>query len=83
MQFSLLLVYIRIITKYDCSNNQRLCNLNTLHQKWCSVFSKAHFSDGILSSQRSETINTSLERRLHSTADLCDFYNIFCEVLFE
>ncbi|KAJ8435688.1 hypothetical protein Cgig2_027278 [Carnegiea gigantea] len=37
----------------------------------------------VLSSQRSETTNRSLKRRLRATADLCDFYNIFCDVVSE
>ncbi|KAJ8423422.1 hypothetical protein Cgig2_032672 [Carnegiea gigantea] len=46
-------------------------------------FSKDYFFGGIMSSQRSETMNRSLKRRLRATADLCDFYNIFCDVVSE
>lgn len=69
--------------KYDCSNNRWLCNLYTLCEKWCPAFSKQFFSGGVLSSQRSETTNRCLKRRLRATADLCDFYNIFCDVVSE
>jgi len=37
----------------------------------------------VLSSQKSETTNRSLKRRLCTIADLCDFYNVFCDVVFE
>ncbi|KAJ8447883.1 hypothetical protein Cgig2_012018 [Carnegiea gigantea] len=72
-----------MMEKYDCSNNHWLCNLNSMHEKWCPAFSKQYFSGGVLSSQRSETMNRSLKRRLRATADLCNFYNIFCDVVSE
>ena len=50
-------------------------------RKWCPAFSKSYFSSGVLCSQRSETTNRSLKTRLHATADLCDFYNIFSDVV--
>ena len=48
-----------------------------------SDFSKAYFFSGILSAQRSETTNRSLKKMLCATADLCNFYNIFCDVVSE
>ena len=42
---------------------------------------KGLFSGCVLSSQRSETTNRSLKRRLRATADLCDFYNVFCDYI--
>jgi len=76
-------VHFRMTTKYNCSKNRWLCNLYSLREKWCPAFSKDYFSGGVLSSQRSETTNRSLKRRLRATADLCDFYNIFCDVVSE
>jgi len=70
-----------MMEKYDCSNNRWLCNLYSVHEKWCPAFSKQYFSGGVLSSQRSETTNRSLKMRLQATSDLCDFYNIFCDVV--
>ncbi|KAJ8435945.1 hypothetical protein Cgig2_023321 [Carnegiea gigantea] len=72
-----------MMMKYQCSSNIWLCNLYSLREKWCPAFSKSYFSGGVLSSQWSETTNRSLKRRLHATADLCDFYNIFCDVVSE
>ena len=37
----------------------------------------------MLSSQRSETTNRCLKRKLCATADLYDFYNVFCNVVSE
>jgi len=54
-----------------------------LREKRCLAFSKAYFSGGVLYSQISGTTNRSLKRRLHATADLSDFYNVFCDVLSE
>ncbi|KAJ8420929.1 hypothetical protein Cgig2_017125 [Carnegiea gigantea] len=61
--------------KYDCSNNHWLSNLYTLREKWCLAFSKEFFLVA------SEITNRSLKRRLCATVDLCDFYNIFCDVV--
>ncbi|KAJ8420607.1 hypothetical protein Cgig2_028634 [Carnegiea gigantea] len=72
-----------MMEKYDCGNNRWLCNLYTLREKWCPAFSKQFFSGGVLSSQRTGTTNKSLKMRLRATTDLCDFYNIFCDVVSE
>jgi len=47
------------------------------------AFSKSYFSGGVLSSQMSETTNKSLRRRLRAIANLCDFHNILCDVVFK
>jgi len=73
----------KMTEKYDCSNNHWLCNLYSLHEKWCPTFSKHYFSGGVLSLQRRETTNRSLKRRLQATTNLCNFYNIFCDVVSE
>ncbi|XP_031099786.1 protein FAR1-RELATED SEQUENCE 7-like [Ipomoea triloba] len=52
-------------------------------EKWCPAFNKDYFSGGILSSQRSETTNHSISRRLSKTAGLCDFYSSFVGVVSE
>ncbi|XP_021843581.1 protein FAR1-RELATED SEQUENCE 5-like [Spinacia oleracea] len=49
-------------------------------EKRCPAYSKKYFSRGILSSQRSETTNKSVSRRLHKTQGLCDFYREFLDV---
>ncbi|KAJ8436534.1 LOW QUALITY PROTEIN: hypothetical protein Cgig2_026649 [Carnegiea gigantea] len=70
-----------MMENYNCSNNHWLYNLYSLHEKWYPTFSKYYFTSGVLSSQRSETMNRSLQRRLRTITDLCDFYNIFCDVV--
>jgi len=78
------LVNFRITTQYNCSNNWWLCNLDSLWAKLVpSFFSKAYFPRGMLSSEKSEATNRSLKRRLCTTTDLCDFCNIFCDVVSE
>ena len=72
-----------MLTKYDCKNNSWINNLYNIRDMWCPAYSKDYFSGGILSSQRSETTNRSVSRRLHITHGLCEFYNSFIEVVDE
>ncbi|XP_021731731.1 protein FAR1-RELATED SEQUENCE 1-like isoform X2 [Chenopodium quinoa] len=50
---------------------------------WCPAFSKKFWSGGVLSSQRSETTNKSVSQRLNKTQGLCDFYQVFLDVVQE
>ncbi|XP_021770657.1 protein FAR1-RELATED SEQUENCE 5-like [Chenopodium quinoa] len=72
-----------MLTKYDCKNNSWINNLYNIRDMWCPAYCKDYFSGGILSSQRSETTNRSVSRRLHITHGLCEFYNSFIEVVDE
>ncbi|XP_056691528.1 protein FAR1-RELATED SEQUENCE 5-like [Spinacia oleracea] len=72
-----------MVKKYECSGNKWLQNLYTIRDFWCPAYSKDYFSGGVLSSQRSETTNNSVSRRLHKTHGLCDFYKCFLEVVDE
>ncbi|XP_021758653.1 protein FAR1-RELATED SEQUENCE 5-like [Chenopodium quinoa] len=72
-----------MLTKYKCNDNNWLNNLHNIREMWCPAYSKDYFSGGILSSQRSETTNKSVSRRLHFTHGLCDFYKTFIEVVEE
>ncbi|XP_021761824.1 protein FAR1-RELATED SEQUENCE 9-like [Chenopodium quinoa] len=72
-----------MLTKYKCNDNKWLNNLHNIREMWCPAYSKDYFSGGILSSQRSETRNKSVSRRLHFTHGLCDFYKTFIEVVEE
>lgn len=47
------------------------------------AYSKDFFSGGVLSSQRSESTNNSLRRRLTYTQGLCEFYKVFVDVVDE
>ncbi|KAJ8428337.1 hypothetical protein Cgig2_002750 [Carnegiea gigantea] len=67
--------------RYDCEGNRWVNNLHSLREKWCHTFLKKNFSREVLSSQRSESTNNLIKRRLCTTATLCDFYNIFCGVI--
>ncbi|XP_019185965.1 PREDICTED: protein FAR1-RELATED SEQUENCE 1-like [Ipomoea nil] len=75
--------WTRMVTTYKCHNNHWIEKLYGCREKWCPAFNKDYFSGGILSSQRSETTNHSISRRLSKTSGLCDFYNSFVGVISE
>ncbi|XP_019190803.1 PREDICTED: protein FAR1-RELATED SEQUENCE 7-like [Ipomoea nil] len=75
--------WTRLVTDYKCHKNNWLEKLYDCREKWCPAFNKDYFSGGILSSQRSETTNHSISRRLSKTAGLCDFYSSFVSVISE
>ncbi|XP_031099773.1 protein FAR1-RELATED SEQUENCE 5-like [Ipomoea triloba] len=72
-----------LVTTYKCHNNSWIEKLYQCREKWCPAFNKDYFSGGILSSQRSETTNHSISRRLSKTVGLCDFYSSFVGVVSE
>ncbi|XP_019150184.1 PREDICTED: protein FAR1-RELATED SEQUENCE 5-like [Ipomoea nil] len=59
----------RMVTTYKCHNNHWIEKLYGCREKWCPAFNKDYFSGGILSSQRSETTNHSISRRLSKTSE--------------
>ncbi|CAH9129710.1 unnamed protein product [Cuscuta epithymum] len=69
----------RMVCEYKCSDNPWLTKLYEMREKWCPAFSKQFFSAGILSSQRSESTNNSISRKLNANSCLCDFYHFFSE----
>ncbi|XP_056685232.1 protein FAR1-RELATED SEQUENCE 5-like [Spinacia oleracea] len=71
------------MTDYNCKTHKWIERLYDLKEKWCPAYNKEWFSGGILSSQRSETTNHSISRRLHKTNGLCDFYKCFLDVIDE
>ncbi|XP_019189716.1 PREDICTED: protein FAR-RED IMPAIRED RESPONSE 1-like [Ipomoea nil] len=75
--------WTRMVTEYKCHKNTWLEKLYDCREKWCPAFNKDYFSGGILSSQRSETTNHSISRRLSKTVGLCDFYSSFVSVISE
>ncbi|XP_019160719.1 PREDICTED: protein FAR1-RELATED SEQUENCE 2-like [Ipomoea nil] len=75
--------WTRLVTDYKCHKNTWLEKLFDCREKWCPTFNKDYFSGVILSSQRSETTNHSISRRLSKTAGLCDFYSSFVSVISE
>ncbi|XP_019178877.1 PREDICTED: protein FAR1-RELATED SEQUENCE 7-like [Ipomoea nil] len=75
--------WTRLVTDYKCHKNSWIQKLYDCREKWCPAFNKDYFSGGILSSQRSETTNHSISRRLSKTAGLCDFYSSFVSVTSE
>jgi len=74
---------VRLVEKYNCAKNAWLVRLFWLKEKWCPAYCRDFFSGGILSSQRSESTNASLSKRVNTTCGLFDFYNIFCDVVTE
>ncbi|XP_019177881.1 PREDICTED: protein FAR1-RELATED SEQUENCE 5-like [Ipomoea nil] len=75
--------WTRMVTTYKCHNKHLIEKLYGCREKWCPAFNKDYFSGGILSSQRSESTNHSISRRLSKTSGLCDFYNSFVGVISE
>ncbi|XP_074266259.1 protein FAR1-RELATED SEQUENCE 5-like [Silene latifolia] len=73
----------RLTTEYNCAHHPWLTSLYKLREKWCCAYGKDYFSAGVLSSQRSESANNSICKRLSKTTTLCDFYDIFGTVLSE
>ncbi|KAK9669108.1 hypothetical protein RND81_13G109600 [Saponaria officinalis] len=73
----------RLTKEYNCAHHPWLTRLYELREKWCCAYDKDYFSAGVLSSQRSESTNNSLCKRLSKTTTLCDFYDIFGTVLSE
>ncbi|KAK9756230.1 hypothetical protein RND81_01G082800 [Saponaria officinalis] len=71
----------RMVSEYNCGNHQWLCRLYDLREKWCCAYGKDYFSAGVLSSQRSESTNNSLCKRVSKTTTLCDFYEILGTVV--
>ena len=51
--------------------------LYKIRHKWCTRLSKDFFSAGILSSQRSESINSAIGFEATKTKSLTQFYKIF------
>ncbi|XP_056691713.1 protein FAR1-RELATED SEQUENCE 5-like [Spinacia oleracea] len=74
---------ISLMTDYNCKTHKWIERLYDLKEKWCPAYNKEWFFWGILSSQRSETTNHSISRRLHKTNGLCDFYKCFLDVIDE
>jgi len=60
-----------------------LVRLFRFKEKWCLAYCKDFFSSGILLSQRSESTNATLSKRVNATCGLFDLYNIFCDVVIE
>jgi len=71
----------RLVEECKCVENAWLVRLCLLKEKWCITFCKDVFSDGILSSQKSESTNASFSKRVNVPCSLFDFYNIFCDVV--
>ncbi|VFQ87215.1 unnamed protein product [Cuscuta campestris] len=79
----------RLVTEYSCMNNDWLKKLYNLREKWCPAFSKDFFSAGILSSQRSESTNHALSRKMQrkvhkvlSSSDSNEVARALCEEAF-
>lgn len=71
----------RMDVEFKCKSHQWLCKVFEIRESWCCAYGKNYFSAGVLSSQRSESANHSISRRVNKTTSLCDFYNIFGNVV--
>lgn len=81
--FSCNCYFCRMLDQYKCESNAWLTRLYSIRHMWCPVYSKNVFSGGILSSQRSESTNEAITRKIRATSSLCDFYSNFNQVVFE
>ena len=72
-----------LVEEYNCTTNAWLVRLFRLKEKWCPTYCKDFFSGDILSSQRSESKNDSLSKRVNTTCGLFDFCNILCDIVIE
>ena len=66
-------VWDQLLTMVDLSKNSWLQTLFELRKKWCPAFSKNYFSAGILSTQRSESINNVFRGMTTRTLSLTQF----------
>ncbi|XP_057806214.1 protein FAR1-RELATED SEQUENCE 5-like [Salvia miltiorrhiza] len=66
-----------MISNYKLENITWFNRLYDLKEKWCNAYNKDFFSAGILSSQRSESTNSTLGFNAKKTTSLNDFYKIF------
>ncbi|KAK9704782.1 hypothetical protein RND81_07G010600 [Saponaria officinalis] len=71
----------RLTMKNNCAHHPWLTRLYELREKLCCAYGKDYFSGGVLSSQRSESTNNSICKRLSKMTTLCDFYDIFGTIL--
>lgn len=67
--------------EFSCTKHPWLSKLYEIREKWCCAYGKDYFSAGVLSSQRSESANHSISKRLNKTTTLCDFFGIFGSVV--
>ncbi|XP_056685481.1 protein FAR1-RELATED SEQUENCE 3-like [Spinacia oleracea] len=66
-----------MLQQYELIGEEWFTNVYNLREKWCPALSKDFFSDGILSSQRSESTNHAIGFRANRTTSLTDFYRLF------
>ncbi|XP_073292392.1 protein FAR1-RELATED SEQUENCE 5-like isoform X4 [Primulina huaijiensis] len=64
-------------TKYNLEYHSWFCRLYGLREKWCTALRKDFFFAGILSSQRSESINHAIAFNAKKNTSLTEFYGIF------
>ncbi|XP_061364286.1 protein FAR1-RELATED SEQUENCE 5-like [Gastrolobium bilobum] len=75
-------VWTRLLTKVDISKCSWLKKIYDLRANWCPAFSKNYFSAGILSTQRSESMNNVFRTVTCKTMSLTQLvlrYEIFLE----
>lgn len=70
-----------MISTYGLQDNAWFQRLYDLRHKWCTAYNKDFFSAGILSSQRSESTNTTIGFNANETTGLNDFYIIFKKIV--
>ncbi|KAH6760628.1 hypothetical protein C2S51_017577 [Perilla frutescens var. frutescens] len=66
-----------MISTYHLEDNSWFSRLYLLKEKWCTGLNNDFFSAGILSSQRSESINSAIGFNARKSTSLTEFYDIF------
>ncbi|XP_021751565.1 protein FAR1-RELATED SEQUENCE 5-like [Chenopodium quinoa] len=72
-----------MVMKYDYEKVDWMCDFYKIKEMWCPSYSKQYWFGGVLSSQRIETTNKSVSQGLNKTQGLCDFYQVFLDVVHE
>lgn len=71
----------KLIKDYGLEGDAWFKRLYSLRDKWSTALNKDFFSAGMLSSQRSESTNSSMCKRAKKTTSLVEFYDIFTMML--
>ncbi|KAJ0266925.1 MULE transposase domain-containing protein [Hirschfeldia incana] len=78
-----LLAWSDMLKKHKLTDNNWLKNLFEVKEKWAMVYGRHTFTPDMVSTQRSESMNSTLKRYLRSSFDLLTFFKHYERVLEE
>ena len=70
-----------MLCEYDLLDNKWLADLFKIQKKWALVYGRQVFCADMMSTQRSESINSVIKRHLDSRERLLDFFNHWERIL--